>query len=211
MKIKKNEGQQYGRASSDRGQVSRRYAESISSGRKGVSNRSHYWPTSALVGSQLAQAEKKRFFSQSKERCHNKDCPCFQCLRVCLVGGCRPMAVDAGQLQMAIVLLGELDPMSASLRSLFAWAPRCTNTVAHHAPPGWLASGIHSARARQAFIYAAADTQSSLASPRPEHLYPACLRGHLGENLEGKSLPFLISRDTALPYICSVNDKRKKQ
>lgn len=30
------------------------------------------------------------------------------------------MAVDAGQLQTGIVLLGELDPVSASLQSLFA-------------------------------------------------------------------------------------------
>lgn len=55
-KIKKNEGQQYGRPGSNTGRDSLRYAKSTGSERKGVNNRSHYWPTSALVGSQLAQA-----------------------------------------------------------------------------------------------------------------------------------------------------------
>lgn len=55
-KIKKNEGQQYGRAGNNMGRDSLRYAKSTGGGRKGVKNRSHYWPTSASVGSQLAQA-----------------------------------------------------------------------------------------------------------------------------------------------------------
>lgn len=120
-----------------------------------------------------------------------------------------PWAVDADQLQTWVVSLGELDPMSAFLQSLFAWAQCCANTVAYHAPLGWRASGSLWAQARQAFIHPLAVALSSLAFPKPELYYLAYLKGDPDENLKSKSIPLVTSRDKALLCLYSLSNKKR--